>query len=383
MKIGILLPNSTTYPLISSNFMTGLKGRLADLATALSPELLTASIGFGTDGKLMLKEAEVMLLDNQADILIVFADHPVVECLFPLINALKKLLIVVNSGAKYPPVKKQPFVIYHTLNYALHCRLIGKQAAKVSSKAVVATSYYDGGYSLCHAISKGYMDQGSSIAFNFVSKFKAEEFDMEPMTDFLNANHDVRHILAVYSDLSQVFYEKLSIDFPAIPLNIFVNPAMLEEPHLPEYGITNKEMSVSSYVPWMPQLTTGGNIAYCNAFKSKSGRIPDAIGALGWDTGSLIINYIEASLANPLFQTKQLLDELLDAKIEGAKGTIYIDSNTHQVFSPAYQVKLGAGNQLILQDTVPLVEVLREWTEIYDDPPQGLVSGWMNTYMCS
>lgn len=383
MKIGVLLPNSTTYPLISSNFMTGLKGSLAELATALSPEVMTASIGFGTDGTLMLKEAEILLLDKNADLLIVFADHPVVECLFPLINALKKLLIVVNSGAKYPPVKKQPFVIYHTLNYALHCRLIGKQAAKVSSKAVVATSYYDGGYSLCHAISKGYTDQGSAIAFNFVSKFKAEEFDMEPLTGFLTSNHDVRHIMAVYSDLSQIFYEKLAIEFPANPLNIFVNPAMLEELHLPEYGLTNKEVSVSSYVPWLAQLTMGGNIAYCNSFKSKTGRIPDAFGALGWDTGRLLIKYLEASLDNPLFNTKQLLNELLDAKIEGAKGAIYIDSNTHQVFSPAYQVKLGAGNKLIVQDTVPLVEVLREWTEIYDDPPQGLVSGWINTYMCS
>lgn len=383
MKIGVLLPNSTTYPLISANFMTGLKGSLAELVTDLSAELLTASIGFGTDGKLMLKEAEIMLLDNQADVLIVFADHPVVECLFPLINALKKLLIVVNSGAKYPPVKKQPFVIYHTLNYVLHCRLIGKQAAKVSSKAVMATSYYDGGYSLCHSISKGYTDQGSSIVFNFVSKFKAEEFDMEPMTDFLNANLDVRHILAVYSDLSQVFYEKLAIDFPAIPLKVFVNPAMLEEPHFPEYGIANNEMSVSSYVPWTAQLKAGENIAYCNVFKSKSSRTPDAIGALGWDTGSLLINYIKSSLANPLFQTKQLLNELLYAEIEGAKGTLYLDGDTHQVFSEAYQVKLGAGNQLIIQDTVPLVEVLREWTEINEDLPQGIVSGWMNTYMCS
>lgn len=383
MKIGVLLPNSTTYPLISHNFMTGLKGSLAELATALSPEVMTASIGFGTDGTLMLKEAEILLLDKKADLLIVFADHPVVECLFPLINALKKLLIVVNSGAKYPPVKNQPFVIYHTLNYALHCRLIGKQAAKVSSKAVMATSYYDGGYSLCHAISKGYTDQGSAIAFNFVSKFKAEEFDIEPLTSFLTSNHDVRHIMAVYSDLSQVFYEKLAIEFPSIPLNVFVNPAMLEELHLPEYGLTNKEMSVSSYVPWIAQLTTGGNIAYCNSFKSKTGRIPDAFGALGWDTGRLLIKYLEAFLDNPLFNTKQLLNELLDAKIEGAKGAIYIDSNTHQVFSPAYQVKLGAGNNLIVQDTVPLVEVLREWTEIYDDPPQGLVSGWINTYMCS
>lgn len=383
MKIGVLLPNSTTYPLIAHNFMAGLKGSLAELANTLSPELLTASIGFGTDGTLMLKEAEIMLLDNQADLLIVFADHPVVECLFPLINALKKLLIVVNSGAKYPPVKKQPFVIYHTLNYALHCRLIGKHAAKVSSKAVVATSYYDGGYSLCHAISKGYADKGSSVAFNFVSKFNAAEFDIEPLTSFLASNQDVRHIMAVYSDLSPVFYETLATEFPAIPLNVFVNPAMLEEFHLPEYGITNKEMAVSSYVPWAAQLKTSGNIAYCSAFKNKTGRAPDAVGALGWDTGALIIKYITVSLENPLFNTKQLLDELLDGGMNGAKGTIYIDSNTHQVFSPAYQVKLNAGNQLIVQDTVPLIEVLREWTEIYNDPPQGLVSGWINTYMCS
>ncbi|KIO77482.1 hypothetical protein TH53_09445 [Pedobacter lusitanus] len=382
MTIGILLPGSTTYPLIAHNFMTGLKGNLAGLAAPLSPDLLTASIGFGTDANLMLKEAEIMLLDKKADLLIVFADHPVVECLFSLINALKKILIIVNSGAKYPPVHKQPFVIYHTLNYALHCRLIGKQAAKVSRKAAFATSYYDGGYSLCHAMSKGYADSGSSVEFNFVSKFKAEEFDMEPLTGFLNSNTDVRHILAIYSDLSPVFYEKLAVEIPVTPLNIFVNPAMLEELHLPEYGI-NKEMSVSSYVPWTILLTSGENIAFCETFKSKTGRIPDAIGALGWDTGALILKYIMIALEHAQFSTKQILNEMMDADIGGAKGTLYIDNKTHQVFSPAYQVKLDAGNHVIVQDTVSLNEVLQEWDEICNDPPQGYVSGWINTYMCS
>ena len=122
MTIGILLPNSTTYPLISYNFIAGLKGCLGQLAPALLPELHTSSIGFGTDQMQMLKEAQDMLLEKNADILVVFADHPVVECLFPLISSLKKLLIIVNTGAKYPPVKLQPYMIYHTLNYALQDR---------------------------------------------------------------------------------------------------------------------------------------------------------------------------------------------------------------------------------------------------------------------
>jgi branched-chain amino acid transport system substrate-binding protein len=383
MITGILLPNSTTYPLIAHNFMVGVKGALAQLAPALSPELHTATIGFGTDAGLMLQEAEIMLLDKRADVLIVFADHPVVECLFPLINAMKKLLIIVNGGAKYPPVKRQPYVIYHTLNYALNCRLTGKYAAGFSEKAVMATSYYDGGYSLCHAISKGYMDKGSAVAFNFVSKFKAEEFDIKPLSGFLIANDEISNVLAVYSDLSPVFYEKLVTEFPAARLNVFVNSAMLDDFHLPEYGVTNKEISIHAYVPWAIGIKNGEHTDYCNAFKNKTGRVPDAIGALGWDTGVLLMKHMMISLDNPLFDTRQVLDELLDLEINGAKGELYIDRKTHQVFSPAYRVRLGVDNHLVVEDKVLLEEVLQEWTEICDDPPQGYVSGWINTYMCS
>ncbi|MBB6502000.1 ABC transporter substrate-binding protein [Pedobacter cryoconitis] len=383
MTIGILLPNSTTYPLISYNFIAGLKGCLGQLAPALLPELHTSSIGFGTDQIEMLKEAQDMLLEKNADILIVFADHPVVECLFPLISSLKKLLIIVNTGAKYPPVKLQPYVIYHTLNYALHCRLTGKFAADQSSKAVNATSYYDGGYSLCHGISDGYMSKGSNIVFNFVSKFKADEFDINPLSDFIQANPEVKDILAVYSDLSPVFYEQLAQKFPATPLNIFANPAMLDEIHLPEDEDFSLSKTVNAYLPWTVNIKNAENINFCNVFKASSGRLPDAFAALGWDTGVLLTNYIVTATANPLFKIKQVLAHLFNNEMNGAKGVMYVDRKTHQVLSPAYRVKLEAENELIVEEVVLYDEVLQEWTEICAHPAQGLVSGWINTYMCS
>lgn len=383
MTIGILLPGSTTYPLLSANFKTGLNGSLAQLPDDFLVHIVTTGIGFGTDGKLLLSEAETMFIEKKADLLIVFADHPVVECLFALSKALKKLLIIVNSGAKYPPAQSSPYVIYHTLNHALQCRLVGKEAAKTGNQAVIATSFYDGGYSLCHAIGKGYTDNQGTIVFNFVSKHLSNEFEINDLADFLHSNTEVRDILAVYSDLSPLFYENLASGFPAKRIHVFANPAMLEEFHLPEDEIIAKQLTISSYLAWFRGVATTENTAYCQYFKEETNRTPDSFGALGWDTGVIIRNYIKVASENPDFQARQILAQLKDVETQGAKGTLLIKSESNQVFSSVYQVILGADNQLVVKDTVPLKQVLQEWDEIRNDLPDGHVSGWVNTYMCS
>ncbi len=381
MKIGILLPGSTTYPLISYNFMAGLTGCLTQLAPDMVPQLHTAVIGFGTDKALMLQEAQVLLLEKNTDILIAFADHPAVECLFPLMASVKKLLIVVNSGAKYLPVQAQPYVVYHTLAHALHCRLTGSFAAGLGNSAAMATSFYDGGYSLCHAISKAYTDKGGAIEFNFVSKFKAQEFDINPLTGFLDQNDGTRSILGIYSDLSPVFYQQLMNGFPQQKLNVFSNPAMLDELHLPQ-NVLDESISVNAYVPWTISLGNEQHLTYVATFEKETGREPDAFGALGWDTG-VLLHYIISDTDNPLFRMPGLMAHLQQLHAEGAKGTLIFDKNTHLVLSPAYRVKLEAGNTLVITDTLPLNEVVQEWTAICEDLPKGHVSEWINTYMCS
>ena len=89
------------------------------------------------------------------------------------------------------------------------------------------------------------------------------------------------------------------------------------------------------------------------------------------------------SAENPLFKIKQVLAHLFNLEMNGVKGVMSVDRKTHQVLSPAYRVKLEAGNELIVGEVVLHDEVLQEWTEICTQPAGEFVSGWINTYMCS
>src|SRR5690606_40035011 len=91
---------SSTHPLLSHDFFAGLQAALGKEQEA--HELFTGNIGFGTDRNLIYSEAEKLWLEKQVEVLVVFATPPNVEVLYPISQSLNKLLIVVNSGAKYP-----------------------------------------------------------------------------------------------------------------------------------------------------------------------------------------------------------------------------------------------------------------------------------------
>ncbi len=133
-NLGVLLPKSTTHPHIGPDFFYGIKGALSvnggdDIA------IHTSNIGFGVNTDLMYNEAEKLYLEKDADAVIVFADHPKADTLFPLAKNLKKLLIVASPDAKYPKQwGGEEYVLFMTLNEKISALLAGEYGARNSWK---------------------------------------------------------------------------------------------------------------------------------------------------------------------------------------------------------------------------------------------------------
>ena len=87
MKVGVLLPRSTTHPIIAYSFLDGLHA-FTDL-NQLSEDIIcvTANIGFGTDPLVIEQKAEELFMQHRVDLLVVFADFPIIEGLFSLVKA--------------------------------------------------------------------------------------------------------------------------------------------------------------------------------------------------------------------------------------------------------------------------------------------------------
>lgn len=384
MKTGILLPRSSTHPLISYNFMDGIHTFLKHRGLSNEIECVTASIGYGTDTALIQQEAERLILEHRVDLLVIFADYPVVECLFPVVTSLNKLLIIVNHGAKYPPSwAASPNVIHHSLNNASNCWLTGKLAAKENKSAALVSSFYDGGYSITHAIAASFMDDSGQIAFNFVGHQQKERFNTEPLISFLKAKPEVDSLLATLSgELGPELYLQLREQAADKNLKLYACPVLLEESLYD--GTLNPEetIAVSGYTSWFKASEQEENQAYCQTFKKETNREPDSFGVLGWDTGLILKSILEISEgktidANTISRHPDL------QKLQGAKGEMHLHAYTQHFISPVHYLHSGLSKDAVKHHDLPLETVEASFNELINFEIQGPSSQWLNTYLCS
>ena len=124
LRIGILLPRSTIYPSIGLDMLHGVKTYLKTHQLIDQVQLFTDNIGFGIDEADIYTKAEKMLLQEDAQIVIVCADERIQELLKPIFTATNKILIMLNLGANLPETwSTAPTCITHSLNFCFHARL--------------------------------------------------------------------------------------------------------------------------------------------------------------------------------------------------------------------------------------------------------------------
>ena len=209
--IGILLPGSTLYPSIGMDFLQGIKScfkyhRYSDVDYKVS------MISYGLKEDEIYTATEKLVIADDADVVVAFAsDHHAIK-LSPLFAAAGKLLIITNAGSNYPESFDPPVshTLFHSLNDCLCCFLTGKYAARQEGGhgVIMATSFFDGGYRHSHAMNNVFQASGGEIKHYYVSHFKKEEFNTDPVTTFIKDNPDVKKLLAVFSaDMARLFYK--------------------------------------------------------------------------------------------------------------------------------------------------------------------------------
>lgn len=131
LRIGLLLPCSTLFPSLGLDFNNGIKEFLKSYVINDDVSFIMDNIGFGINEQEVYTKAEKMLLQDDVDVLILFADSRIAELLQPLFTACHKILLVVNFGANFPENwTPAPTTITHSLNFCWHARLTGQLAAR-------------------------------------------------------------------------------------------------------------------------------------------------------------------------------------------------------------------------------------------------------------
>jgi branched-chain amino acid transport system substrate-binding protein len=381
-KIGILLPGSTLYPSIGMDFMQGIKSCLTfNNFNEIDYQVNMVSYGLKDDE--IYAAAEKMLVLNNADVVVAFIGDYHAAKLSPLFAASGKLLIISNGGANYPEAFITPVTntIFHSLNDCLCCFLTGKYAARQEGGhgAIMATSFFDGGYRHLHAITNGFMISGGGIKHNFVSHYKKEEFNTDTLTVFIKDNPDTRKMLAVFSgDMARLFYADMMEVQKESNLQWYVSPMMFDstpgdfaepKPAVPD---------MCGYTNWLPELENETNHAFLQYYKTENGKDANLFSMQGWESGLIIMQYLQQR--KNAASTEAAIELLKSQKINSPRGTISLNEQRHTL-GPAYLVQSTGNLQITVEETQE--DTSAAWEEMLAQIPQDEpYSAWRNTYLC-
>ncbi|ERM80578.1 hypothetical protein P872_12690 [Rhodonellum psychrophilum GCM71 = DSM 17998] len=377
-NIGILLPKSSTHPEIGYDFFFGVKAFFA-YHTTFNPSFHTANIGFGIDGDGMYSEAERMFLEKNVDVLVVFAEHPIVDKIFPLAAQFRRTILVVNPGAKYPIDWQAPdYVVFLTMGEMLSAKLAATHAVSSLgiSKGINATNFYDGGYGIGDAFYLGQENAGGEIVFTFVSKHLETEFDPKPLEDFLEGNQEPMLIYAIYTGKILPLFLK-ALEGSHTQATLVCSAEMLHELIGSELDQKMSLPEIFACTSLSPEWKNKRFQPLHDFFKNEARREVSPFSYLGWDAGEVLQQLASASGAD----WKEKTHQLEKTPITGSRGAMKFHLKTGHFIGVQYQVQLQGKHLKVSK--IELEEVLKEWEQFMETRPNPPQVGWFNTYLCS
>ncbi len=383
LRIGILLPRSSLFPSLGLDILNGLKQNLKQQQLFDEVKLITDNIGFGIDEQEIYTRAEKMLLQEDADVVMVCADVKIAEMLQPLFTASSKILLMVNAGANFPDSwQPAPTTITHSLGFCMHAQLTGKLAATETNKqAANVISYYDGGYRQCYCMLNGHQQNGGVPRYNHITHLKLAEFTLEPLTEVLEANTDISTLLCLFAgEQAEIFYKEILSLQQKFGLTLYVSPMMFETSLKDKLGNDFSIQQVKGFVPWIGSLENDHNKNFKEAYTAATGQPVNYFSLLGWETGLIVSEIIRCFISGNTNATA-IVDQLKDFVFESPRGWLKIDPATHYSYGPSYLAVYK--NNMMISVEEENTNMDAEWQQFSTQTlPPGESSSWRNTYLC-
>jgi branched-chain amino acid transport system substrate-binding protein len=382
LRTGILLPRSTLYPSLGLDILNGIKNFLKNQNLSGEVKLITDNIGFGVNEQEVYSKTEKMLLQEDADVVVLCADTSMTEMLQPLFTASNKILLAVNFGANFPDTwQPAPTTITNSLNFCFHTRLSGKLAAnETNHKAANVVSYFDGGYRQCYTMLQSHQENGGEPVFNYVTAHKTADFTLAPLVDFLEHNSDVNTLLCLFAgDMAEMFYREVSPLQQKYKLNLYVSPMMLDESLKNTLGNEFSIEHVKGFIPWHHSLNNTANKLFKETIAS-AGHSANYFTLLGWETGLLLEEILRLHNTGNT-NAASVVKSLSEISFDSPRGLMKIDAATQYSYGPSYLAACKNNFEINIGNEVENTE--EEWTAfIKEKLPPGESSSWRNTYLC-
>ena len=373
MKIALLLPRSVIYPSMSFDIMDGLKSSLKKMGHGEKHEIVTASIGLGSDNKEIYSCSEQLLFNN-TDIIIGYINPDTAEFIQPLFASSGKLLIVLDSGYHFQNFeKKLPNVYFISLENSLCSRLIVRKAIEEGQQNFAFTcSFYDAGYRPSYTYATAVEDKGASLRYNHITALKREDFNLGPLEEFLEQNDNVSLLASFCGDMTEDFFRESAKLKNIASSKTYGSGFTAEESWLNKIAYPGYNWSCS--IPWSANLKNKENEEFVSVMNSIREQKANVFSLLGWEAG--------------LFITQSNGQSLDNITIDSPRGKIHFNPETGFSKAPVYYATVAKNEQngnCLLENITEIKELEEERSRLYQhilaiqNTP---VNSWLNSYAC-
>lgn len=375
IKIAVLLPRSDMFPTLGMDFLNGLRMPFREINEAYSPKFLIESIGNGADDEL-LQRVEKMILQENADALVLFSGFFMLEKIVAIANSYQKPVIHVSLGGRaLKSMHKSPYVLYQSLNLTQSSYAAGKYAAEnIGKKGALLCSFYDGGYHMTEGFVSGFTDHGGEMVYNYVSQLDYSQDDFRSMVDGLNATQpEVAFALFSYKEARRVMevLNESGLD----DLKIMALPLMVDESTA--VGGINPQ-NIQSVASWAFDDNSIEMNSFKDDYEGSHSVMPNLFALLGNEVGTVLAGSLKSEGAIP----KQIGAYMASKTIPSPRGELRY-TELHESLPKAFKVRqLSVKDGKCHNNLVSGIDV-RE-SELINKKMEELPNnGWKNPYICT
>ena len=279
--VGVLLPRSTDHPGFGFDILDGLRLRLAEEGLS-DIRLVPENIGFGEDRKEVYAKAEKLIMQDDAFCVVAYLSPANAESLYALFETAGKALVVIDAGMNFASETPNKHAVHVSLQGIQAAYMSGKKAGQNNAKVIMATSFYDGGYRGPWAYHRGIIAAGGTIIHHYVSRYKEEEFTVQPFLDAAK-QHSAGVAGACFSTyLAALFMNSLHKENGSAPqMDFYCSSYMVEEQTLRTYQLPASGRFYA-YVPWCSSVDNEENEHFKSVLKTKKNKEANLFHLMGW-----------------------------------------------------------------------------------------------------
>ncbi len=374
LKLGVLLPESTRYPVMGDNFLDALRMQLAANLDFQRHEIELYVEKYRTNVADLEQKTAKLAEINQVDMMTgLVSCHDTIK-IKELLESKEILFIENTMGEVVQSANTESDCIFRNSFHLWNAAFVaGEWAAKnYGKRGILCSSFYDSGFNGLVAFEKGFGAAGGTILDRHVTDIPTQNGHVELFKAI--KTHKPDFVFGHYCGTEAVSfvhsYKNSGLQAPLLGSGLMYSDANLN-------AQSSSANGMQSFSTWTRTHKHQANQDFVKAFEGTHQRYADPYAVLGFETGQLLRTALSKLGNHP--STQDLIAALSTITVDSPRGELVIKNQ--QTSCPVYLKKVTKNGDYFLENITHQYVLTDTQAPAIDELRTSIQSGWSNAYL--